>query len=695
MVNVLGEWSLRYAWVIPLLPIVAALALGALTRYVPRRAAGLLACAVVLAAFAMSLGAAFALSGMTPDGEGMRRYFSEGFTWIQAGALRVRFAAMIDPLSVVMMLVVTGIGFLIHVYSLGYMAHDEGYKRFFVYLNLFTGSMLMLVTAGSLLVMFVGWELVGLCSYLLIGFWYHKDTAAAAGKKAFIVNRVGDFGFLLGILMIFGIFGSLDYSVIFGAIEHNTMVAPWFANGEMRVSEALGASFTAIGLPVAAVAGLCLFLGAAGKSAQIPLYVWLPDAMEGPTPVSALIHAATMVTAGVYMVARMSVFFAQSAFVLSVIACVGAATALFAATIGLVQTDIKKVLAYSTVSQLGYMFLACGVGAFSAGVFHLVTHAFFKALLFLAAGSVIHAMEHAFHSAGIHKDPQDMRNMGGLANSLKVTAMTFWIGALAISGIPGLSGFFSKDEILWKAYSSELGGGQLGLYLWIAGMAAALMTSFYIFRLIFLTFHGESRSGLSSVQQPRESPRTMTFVLSALAVGAVLIGYIGVPHVLHWVPGNDAFYSWLAPVFAPAEHLLGMSHGATTPIEAHAEKLLMMLSIMVAVLGLTIAAVMYLLAPDSHHAVRRRLAALHEVLYHKYYVDEIYSFLIVRPGHFVAEKILWKFFDVKIVDGAVNGAGWLAGALGEVARRVQTGVVINYAFVIVLGVIALLIYVIR
>ncbi len=751
--NTITQW----AWLIPLFPLAGVLINGFFGKKLSKTTVGLLACFTVLCSFLLSIACVAQLAGMPVDA---RRVIVDVFPWIAAGTTKIMFGIMLDPLSSVMILVVSGVGFIIHVYSLGYIENDPGYKRFFTYLNLFTFSMLVLVLANSLALLFVGWELVGLCSYLLIGFWYHKDSAADAGKKAFIVNRVGDFGFLLGMLAIFWIFGSLNFKDIFHTLEINAAVTPWFMGaGTMPVKTALSAATPILGLPLVTIITLALFLGATGKSAQIPLYVWLPDAMEGPTPVSALIHAATMVTAGVYMVARLSMLFALSSTTMMVVAIVGAATAIFAATIGLVQNDIKRVLAYSTVSQLGYMFLACGVGAFSVGVFHLMTHAFFKALLFLCYGAVIHSCEHAFHDAGSHADPQDMRNMGGLWKYMKITWFTFLIGSMAIAGVPGLSGFFSKDEILWKAFNAPfsltIGGFPLGSILWAVGALAAVMTAFYMFRLIFMTFHGKER--LPQNAHPHESPPAMTIALIVLAFAATVGGYVGVPHVIKDMGinvGNESFYKWLEPVFEPAQTIIAeggaleaidfsnggeevgvqntlaagitglnfAKHGqegiitpeagnvavahreseneaAATHSEkqsAHEnvalEKKLMNISIVLALLGIFVAFIMYNRNPQIHHDIREGLGVIHTVLLNKYYVDEIYYYTIVLPGRVFSEFFLWKFFDVCIIDGIVNGVALLVRGVSAVVRRIQTGVVMNYALVIVIGILAILAY---
>ncbi|HWP35224.1 MAG TPA: NADH-quinone oxidoreductase subunit L, partial [Thermodesulfobacteriota bacterium] len=493
-------------WLIPALPLAGFLVNGLLAGRLPKGAVGVVACGSVGAAFVLAL---LALGDLLELPPGARAIEEVAFTWIAAGPFRADFGLLLDPLSATMVLVVTGVGFLIHVYSTAYMADEPGYGRYFAYLNLFTFAMLLLVLANNYLLLFVGWEGVGLCSYLLIGYWYERPAAARAGLKAFIVNRIGDVGFALGVMLVFALFGSLAYSEVLpraaDVLSHGTALA----------------------------VALLLFVGAIGKSAQVPLYVWLPDAMEGPTPVSALIHAATMVTAGVYMVARSSPIYVLAPEAMAAVAVVGAVTALFAASIGLAQTDIKRVLAYSTVSQLGYMFLAAGVGAFAAAIFHLVTHAFFKALLFLGAGSVIHALG----------GEQDLRKMGGLRPQLPLTYATVLIGTLAIAGFPPLAGFFSKDAILAAAF----GAGPLGRALWAVGLVTAGLTAFYMFRLLFLAFHGRPRPSPEALAHLHEAPAPMAVPLVALAVGSALAGFLGVPHALG---GSDGLGRFLAPALA-------------------------------------------------------------------------------------------------------------------------------------------------
>ncbi len=566
--------------------------------------------------------------------------------WIHAGALTVSLAYQVDQLSILMMLIVTGVGFLIHVYSIGYMHDDPGFRRFFSYMNLFIFAMLNLVMADNFLLLFLGWEGVGLCSYLLIGFWYdrkfEKGTTGDAANKAFIVNRIGDFGFLIGMFLIFATFGSLDFASVF--------------------PQAAGLS---VNSTVVTVITLALFLGATGKSAQIPLFVWLPDAMAGPTPVSALIHAATMVTAGVYMIARCSILFALAPVTMAVVGAVGATTALFAASIGLVQNDIKKVLAYSTISQLGYMFLAMGVGAFSAGMFHVTTHAFFKALLFLGSGAVIHAMH----------EEQNIQKMGGLRQALPVTAWTFLIGTVAIAGIPPLAGFFSKDEILWKAFS---GGHWL---LWLMGLLGALLTAFYMVRLYALTFEGKRR--WDSGKHPHEAPRTMTVPLMVLALLSLVGGFIGLPTSLG---GSNPFEHWLDPVFERANAVLALGDHSGEM----AEYLLMGLSVTVAVLGIIIARRWYLERPAIPDTLKRRYSGAYRLLWNKYYVDEAYDAAVVTPIVKGSEKLLWKGVDVGIIDWTINTGAKFIGWMSRTFRVVQTGAAHSYILVFIGGVIAFL-----
>ncbi|MBU1625885.1 NADH-quinone oxidoreductase subunit L [bacterium] len=563
------------------------------------------------------------------------------FSWILSGDFSVDFSFLYDPLSAVMTLVVTGVGFLIYIYSIGYMHHDPYYHRYFAFLNLFSFSMLTLVLADNFLLLYVGWELVGLCSYFLIGFWFHKESASQAGKKAFITNRFGDFGFALGIFFIFVNFGTLNYHQVFTK-------AP-----DVLV---LGGS-TAIWIT------LLLFVGATGKSAQIPLHVWLPDAMEGPTPVSALIHAATMVTAGVYMVARCSHLFILAPQSMLIVAGIGVATAIFAASIGLVQNDIKRVLAYSTVSQLGYMFLGVGVGAFAAGIFHLVTHAFFKALLFLCAGSVMHALS----------DELDMQKMGGLRKKLPITFVTFTIGGAALCGIPLFSGFFSKDEILWKAFSSPYGNP----WLWAVGVLAAGLTAFYTSRLIFNIFFGESRVDPKIEKHIHESPRVMTVPLIMLAVLAIVGGYIGIPHVLG---GHNNIEEFLAPSF-PAEEEMVVSR---VHHSGSLELAFMLISILVIAVGIAVAYIFYIKDRKIPKKLAEKMKPVYDTLKNKYYIDEIYDFCIIKPVLNFAQS-LYETFDMKIIDGVVNGTGKFINDLGGLTRKLQTGKLSTYFFSMLVG----------
>jgi NADH-quinone oxidoreductase subunit L len=572
-----------------------------------------------------------------------------------AGSFRVEWLFVLDPLSAVMLFVVAFVGFLIHVYSVGYMAHDEGYFRFFAYLNLFMAMMLTLVLGGNYLVMFIGWEGVGLCSYLLIGFYYKKDFCADAGKKAFLTNRIGDMGFAAGLMLILYWFGTLDMDRV-NALAVTGSVPGW----------------------VLTAAGILLFAGATGKSAQLPLYVWLPDAMAGPTPVSALIHAATMVTSGVYLVARSNGIYSMSPTALMVVAGVGCVTALFAATIGLVQNDIKKVLAYSTVSQLGYMFLGVGVGAYGAGIFHLYTHAFFKALLFLGSGSVIHAMS----------GEQDIRKMGQLWSRISTTYKTFLVGCLAIAGIPGLSGFFSKDEILWQAFSSAHGPGHFppvfAKALWIVGVCAAAMTAFYMFRLLYLTFHNSERMSQEAAHHVHESPKTMTGVLVVLAAGSVAAGWVGLPKI--WLSGHENFWErWLHPVLYTPH---AAAHGEAAVHNAAAEWGAMGLSVLVALLGIALATLWYRRETGTPSRLALALKAPYRLLLNKYFVDEVYSGAFIRP--LVMMSRFASGVDKWLVDGSVNVVAYSNEVLGLVFRFFQTGYIRNYALFLLLSVLVLI-----
>jgi len=636
-------------WIVPALPLLGAAINGLFGKTWPNKIVN----TVALSATGLSFLGAL---------EAVREFFEQGqqlvhkhfFDWITAGNFTAGFDLQMDQLTVVMVLVVTGVGFLIHIYSTGYMSHEGGYYRFFSYLNLFMFFMLILVLAANYVLLFVGWEGVGLASYLLIGFYFLKKSASDAGKKAFIVNRIGDFGFMLGMFLLFKTFGTLDFTQLFAK------AAPW-----SHESWGVFGTFT--------VACLLLFTGACGKSAQLPLYVWLPDAMEGPTPVSALIHAATMVTAGVYVVARSHILFTHSETAMVVVAIVGCATAFFAATIGLVQTDIKKVLAYSTVSQLGYMFLGCGVGAFGAGIFHLMTHAFFKALLFLAAGSVIHAMG----------GEQDMRHMGGLSKKIKWTYATMLIATLAIAGFPPLAGFFSKDSILGAAF--QIPGGHP---LYAVGLLTALLTSFYMFRLIFLTFHGKQRYDEHHVHV-HESPWSMLGPLVILAILSIVGGWLAAPAFLPG--GTDHFANFLAPVFGGA-HAEG--EAALSEAAAHSLELtLAVVAVFAALIGLLTAFWLYLRQPGKPAEIAKSLKPVYDTLYNKYYVDEAYGAAIVKPLLSLSTNVLWKIIDVEAIDGTVNGIAHGATATGDVTRRTQSGNTRSYAVWVVVGALAILIIV--
>jgi NADH-quinone oxidoreductase subunit L len=653
-------------WLIPLCPLIGSVINGLLGKKIKNETIiGGIAAGAVFASFMVACGILFQLLSLPAE----QRVFEKTiFTWIHSGNFKADIGFLIDPLSAVMLMVVTGIGFLIHLYSIGYMHGEEGFYRYFCYLNLFTFSMLCLVAGNNLLLMFVGWEGVGLCSYLLIGYYFHKKSAGDAGKKAFVMNRVGDFGFLLGLFTLFWYLGS----------THNV----WTVN--FRELAAAADLVPAGGL----VTAVCLFffIGATGKSAQIPLYTWLPDAMEGPTPVSALIHAATMVTAGVYMIGRMNFLYIKSPTALLVVACVGAATALFAATIGTAQNDIKRVLAYSTVSQLGYMFLAMGVGAFTAGIFHLMTHAFFKACLFLGSGSVIHGMHHALHHEHSDADPQDMRNMGGLKAKMPITFITFLLATIAIAGIPGFAGFFSKDEILWQAFANPH-HHEVNYALWAAGAVAAGLTAFYMFRLVFMTFFGKTRLSDKAFHHLHESPWVITVPLVVLATLSVVGGWIGVPAVLGHVLGGmpNYFDNWLEPVFAYSHHYV-QAHGAHGVHNVALEWGLMGTSVLIASGGIGLAAALYLVNPAIPEKFVAAFPALHRAVYNKWYIDEIYDFAFVNPCKALG-RFLWKGFDVVVVDGIVNGVAATVRGFSGIFRHVQTGFVHNYAFAMVAGVV--------
>jgi len=602
------------------------------------------------------------------------------FSWIPVGAdLQINWAFQLDQLSMIMVLVITGVGTLIHIFSIGYMQDDPGYARFFAYMNLFVAFMLVLVLGSSFPVMFVGWEGVGLCSYLLIGFWFNDAANASAGLKAFIVNRIGDFGFLTAMFLIWTSVGSLDFTTV-----------------------AAHAGSLTVGGPVVTAMCLFLFLGCAGKSAQIPLYVWLPDAMAGPTPVSALIHAATMVTAGVYLVARTSFLFAMAPAASLTVAVVGAVTALFAATIGLKQWDIKKVLAYSTVSQLGYMFIGVGVGAYVAGMFHLMTHAFFKALLFLGAGSVIYGMHQAYHATHSHEDAQDMRNMGGLRRAMPVTFVMMWIATLAIAGIPFFAGFFSKDEILGAVFQRAQGStlaeaswlgipGSVVLYVvYVFGLVGALLTAIYMTRLMLYTFHGPNRTGAREFEHLREAPWTMTGPVVILGILSAIGGAINLPAFLHLPGGATGILDrWLDPVVgAPT---LAIAHSATPELPSGTELLLVGLAVVIAVTGILIALARCRPAALVPKRDARPSEGVERVLEHKYYVDELYDRAVVTPVVEGSRFVLWKGIDAGLIDGLfVNGSAWLARGFGAVGSWIQSGQVGAYAWAFVIGVIAVL-----
>ena len=630
-----------YLWLVPLLPLAGAAINGFFGRKSSKTAISTVALVFCGSAFAMALFLAASFSSASAP------YYFDLAHWLRSGTFQVDFSFYLDQLSLVMLLVVTGVGFLIHIYSVGYMWDDDGYYRFMSYLNLFMFFMLTLVLAKNYLVMFIGWEGVGLASYLLIGFWFTKDSAASAGKKAFIVNRIGEFGFLIALFLIIKHFGSLDFTRVFAAVQ--------------PISPEVG------GVGLLTAIGLLLMVGAAGKSAQIPLYVWLPDAMEGPTPVSALIHAATMVTAGVYMVARSHVIFERAPMALTVVAVIGTLTALFAATIGIAQTDIKKVLAYSTVSQLGYMFMACGAGAFSVGIFHLMTHAFFKGLLFLAAGSVIHGVG----------GEQDMRKMGGLRTYMPWTFTTMGIATLAIAGIPPLAGFWSKDEILWKAF------GASPVY-WAIGVITAFITSFYMFRLMYMTFGGEYRGAAVQAAhghdahghkddahghghgEPHESPWVMLGPLVVLALLSIVGGFVGY---------KNHFEHFLAPVFQSASEIAQEAPEGTSTIEY----LLMAVSISVAGLGWFLAYFLYSLRPQLPARIAASLGGAYQAVANKYYIDELYSVLFIKPVIEGSTDILWHGVDQGAIDATVNNTASAARDVSNEVRHMQSGNLRSYA----------------
>lgn len=629
---------INLVWLVPLFPLLGFLINGLGRNTLSKSIVGFMGCVSVLASFVVSLGIFFELNSSAT-----KSHLIPLFDWISAGSVKIPFSFLIDPLSVLMLLIITGIGFLIHLYSTGYMSHDPGFAKFFSYLNLFIFFMLLLVLGSNYVIMFIGWEGVGLCSYLLIGFWFTNSSYASAAKKAFIMNRIGDLGFLIAIFLIFTTFNSVEFASIF----------PQAAN--MLGGDRVLIIITAL-----------LFIGAIGKSAQIPLFTWLPDAMAGPTPVSALIHAATMVTAGIYMIARSNILFTLAPQTMHAVAIIGLATLLLAATIAVSQTDIKKVLAYSTVSQLGYMFLGLGVGAYTGAFFHVITHAFFKALLFLGAGSVIHAMS----------NEQDMRNMGGLKKKLPITFLTMMIGTIAIAGLPPFSGFFSKDEILAHVYEHNK-------LFWTLGVIGAVFTSFYMFRMMFLTFNGSFRGTSDQHHHLHESPSSMTIPLIVLAVLSAIGGFIGIPEIFggsHWLQ------SFLAPVFeASAGKMPPFSLDHTT------EYILMAVSVAGALGAMIFAYSRYVKnnhVPGDDRSPRGTLANLS---YHKYYIDEIYASLISRPLD-VLSGFFYRIADKKGIDGIVNGLGKGAVEASKSFRLLQSGMVGFYIFMMVTGIIALLVY---
>ncbi|MDF2438851.1 MAG: nuoL [Bacteroidota bacterium] len=626
---------MKLVGLVPILPLIGFLIIGFFGKKMSKGLVGVIGSGVVFAAFAIAVGLFIDIQE-----HAQKSYTIDFFNWISAGKLSIPFSFLVDPLSSLFLLIITGIGFLIHVYSTAYMHDDEGFSRFFAYLNLFIFFMLLLVLGSNYLIMFVGWEGVGLCSYLLIGFWFKNTAYNNAAKKAFIMNRIGDLGFLLGIILIFVTFGSISYHEVFEQAK----------------------SFSS-GSPVLTAIALLLFIGAMGKSAQLPLYTWLPDAMAGPTPVSALIHAATMVTAGIYMIARSNILYTLSPDAMAVVSVIGVCTALFAATIGLAQNDIKKVLAYSTVSQLGYMFLALGVGAYTGAVFHVMTHAFFKALLFLGAGSVIHAMS----------GEQDIRKMGGLKKYIPITQMTFLIGTLAIAGFPGFSGFFSKDEILANAYEHNK-------VLWFVGILTAGMTTFYMFRLYFLTFKGTFRGTHEQEHHLHESPKAMTIPLIILAVLSLVGGLVGIPAALG---GHHFLEEFLKPVFEDSSFRMvhHLSH--------ETEYILMGIAVAVMAIALYFAYKTYVVDKKLPAAEGEELQPIHNLVYKKYLIDELYEFVITKPLNFIGDAF-HKVVDNQIVDGIVNGSGYVVNGVSGIIRKVQTGNIGFYVFVMVISIVLIL-----
>jgi NADH-quinone oxidoreductase subunit L len=632
---------MEFLVLIPLLPLLAFLITGLLGKWIGERAHWV-AVPAVAGSWVLSV---VAFSQVAAGGEPLRVTLYE---WISSGSLRVNFALYVDQLTAVMLLLVTTVSTLVHVYTIGYMHGDKGYARFFSYIALFTFSMLMLVMADNFLQLYVFWEAVGLCSYLLIAHWYEKQSACNAATKAFVVNRVGDFGFGLGILLAFVTFGSLDYADAFKA-------APEYASQTVNLLGWLGGEWS---VNVITLIALLLFVGAIGKSAQFPLHTWLPDAMEGPTPISALIHAATMVTAGVFLVARLNPIFSLSPAAMDVVAWVGAFTAMFAATIALTQFDIKRIVAYSTVSQLGYMIMACGLGAYTAGMFHLLTHGAFKALLFLGCGSVIHALG----------GEQDLRRMGALRWAMPVTYWTFLAGAIALAGLPPFAGFFSKDEILWEAFSA----GGVGIVFWLIGLVTAFLTAFYIFRLVFSVFHGTSHVPKEARHHLHESPLVVTVPLVALAVLSLTAGWVGIPS-----ENLNVIGPFLAPALEP--------HPAEAHAGSHAlEYALMLVSVLVAAAGVGLAYLFYVRSPGLPARLAASAAGLYRLSLNKWYVDELYDKAFVRPTVNMANA-LWRHFDVLVIDGAVNGVARVTQAWGGVLRVMQSGQLQHYALFMAIG----------
>jgi NADH-quinone oxidoreductase subunit L len=669
-----GEFQPFLFWAIVLLPFIGFLINGAASFFAPEKRAisTWVGPGVIGLAFLVTLINFIGLLGVELHAPIVETYWA----WMPVGGLHINAALQVDQLSMLMAMVVTGVSFVIHVFSIGYMGDDPGYARYFSFLNLFVFFMALLVLASNFALMFVGWEGVGLCSYLLIGFWFDDKEKANAGKKAFIVNRIGDFGFVMAMLLLFANLGTLDFTHVFAT-------AP--------------AAF-AYGGPVITLITLFLFLGATGKSAQIPLYIWLPDAMAGPTPVSALIHAATMVTAGVYMVARTSVLFAMAPVSSITVAGIGALTAFFAATIGLAQTDIKKVLAYSTVSQLGYMFVGVGVGAYAAGIFHLMTHAFFKALLFLGSGAVIHAMHGAFHHTHKDWDAQDMRNMGGLRKFMPITWITMWVATFAIAGVWPFAGFFSKDEIIWQVGARAVGpfAGWFKAF-WILALAAAILTAVYMTRLMVLTFHGENRTGAEDRKHLHEAPAVMWIPLVTLAAAATVGGWLNVPAglghtpILGWVPHGEWVHEWLHPLMTQADAIFAGHVGAVKQVApwGGGEVAWALIALVLAVGSILVTAGVvkgwkYVPAEESAAPT-----GLRRVLFNKWYVDELYDAVIVQPV-MRASRLLWRFIDDGLIDRTVNGVGMLARGVGWVGSRLQTGQLNTYAFGLVLGVLLIL-----